>query len=211
MAEQLEARWFDAPDTRRYALPIEVLTRGQLAMLPGVEAIRLVTAALEPALRAAGHEPRLGKIVSGRGGCESGLYFDHGFAEGAVISLACPPVASEVTVLVGRSSRLLRGAVWGGGIAGCVLGWLGAHALFPGWEFRALLVCTLVGGLAVLIGGLFAAPRIPFFAGGSSGELADALHDVVVDRIDGVEPKRKKRKTRRKKQAAQPEPGRTDP
>ncbi|MFK7987575.1 MAG: hypothetical protein AB8I08_16265 [Sandaracinaceae bacterium] len=199
MAEQLDR--IDAPDTRRYVISLEALTGGRLAMLPGVEAIRLVTSSLEPALHAAGHEARLGKIVSSRASCEAGLFFDRGFAEGAVVSLACEPVATEVNIVVGRSSRLLRGLVWSGLIGGCVLGLLIAATLFPeDMDGRLKLIFGLLFGASVGVASLAAGPRVAFLAGGASSELADALNDVVVDCIDGAAPK-KKRKRRRKKSA----------
>lgn len=204
MAELLGTRWIDALDSRRYAVSLETLTGGTAPMLPGVEAIRLVTASLEPRLRDAGLEARLGKIVSGRGGCEAGLYFDRGFSEGAVVSLSCPPLATDVTVLVGRSSPLLRSLVWGSLIGGCALGLLAAAFVFPDtWDGQLKLALGLLGGVALALPAMAMGMRVPFLAGGSSWELADALDAVVVPWLDGLAPP--KRKKRRKKKRPPPE------
>ncbi|MEC7520952.1 MAG: hypothetical protein VYE22_13845 [Myxococcota bacterium] len=204
MAELLGRRWIDALDSRRYAVSLEALTGGEVTMLPGVEAIRLVTASLEPRLRDAGLEARLGKIVASRDGCEAGLFFDRGFAEGAVVSLSCPRAASEVMVLVGRSSPLLRGLVWGSLIGGCALGLLAAAYVFPDdWDSGLKLALGVLGGVVIALPALAMGPRIPSLAGGSSSELADALNDVVVSWLDALAPP--KRKKRRKKKRPPPE------
>ena len=189
MAELLGTRWIDALDSRRYAVSLETLTGGAAPMLPGVEAIRLVTASLEPRLREAGLEARLGKIVSSRGGGEAG---------------SCPPLATDVTVLVGRSSPLLRSLVWGSLIGGCALGLLAAAFVFPDtWDGQLKLALGLLGGVALALPAMAMGMRVPFLAGGSSWELADALDAVVVPWLDGLAPP--KRKKRRKKKRPPPE------
>ena len=186
----LATRWIDAPDTKRFAVPFEDLIDGDAPFPPPVEAIRLLTSRLDPPLRDAGFEPRFGKIASGAAGSEAGLYFDGGLAEGAIISLACPPASGEIHITIGRSSPLMRGAVWGGLALGGIAGFGVPALLLEDADFRLLLMSGLLFGLMVCVSMLYLAVRLPLLAGGASGELAKGLHRVVRDTMKAGPPAR---------------------
>ena len=65
------------------------------------------------------------------------------------------------------------------------------------------LALGLLGGVAIALPAMVMGMRVPFLAGGSSWELADALDAVVVPWLDGLAPP--KRKKRRKKKRPPPE------
>jgi hypothetical protein len=128
---------------------------------------------------------------------------DLGPTEGAAVTATCPKhLATEVKLVVGRSSPWLRRAMWTLLILCCVGGVLGMKALDLDWDPVPQLAVGLLAGCAVAVGLLALVARSQLLTTGRSGEVTDQLNDVVrdwVDRDPANESRKKRKKKRRRK------------
>jgi hypothetical protein len=174
------ARVLATKDEKRYQVTVSALTDGRIPVLPGDQAIALVSSSLLAAVegRRLG-QARLGKLFSNDTHAEAALYLDRSFTEGACIGARCEVLAERIELTVARSSPALRGVVWGSLAVGLVLGLLGARVLLPSADREVLFFTGLGIGLVIAVVAMGVAVRIDALAGGRSAAMAASL-DVVV-------------------------------
>lgn len=178
----------------------------------GAEAISLVYNALEPRVRMADLDDAsvsIGKIVTNQAQSECGLYVDLTSTEGAAVTATAPKfLATEVKLVVARSSPWLRRIMWTVLAVACIGGVVLMKQLDLDWDPRLDLAVGLLAGCAVAVAALAGVTRTQLLAGGRSAELTEKLDAVVRAWVDSdpanAKPKRKKRTRPKKREKKAP-------
>lgn len=174
----------------------------------GREAISLVLGALEGAVRDAElGEVSFTKVFTNQAHSECGLLVDISPTQGAAITaLSDKLLAREVRLTVARSSKVLRGAMWGL-LALCCLGGLALmKVVSPPWDPALMLAVGLLGGCAAAVAAGIPLMRSQRLAGGRSAEVTERLDEIVrawLDAdLDAPAPKKRRKKRKAKQTAA---------
>jgi len=150
-------------------------------MIDGPTALAAVVNVLSASVENKGlPAPRYGKVWSNRAQSEVGIFLDEGSREGAVVSLRCERLATRVEVRVTRSSKVLRGAVWGSLALGIVLSFVLVKSLAPsGIDPELRFVVALLLGAASGVGAMMFALKSGRLVGPRSAVLAAKLDKRV--------------------------------
>jgi len=181
--------------------------------LSGVDAITVVYNALEPLVRMADlGEVTVGKIITNQSQSECGLYVDLGPTEGAAVTATAPKyAATEVKLVVARSSPWLRRVMWAVLAIGCIGGIVAFKRLAPDWAPKLQLGVGLLAGCAVAVAMLVVIRRSRLLVGGRSEEVTAQLNEIVHAWVDSDpanaprKKRRKKKRRKRRKKAASPD------
>lgn len=147
-------------------------------MVDGPSALSAVVDVLRASVEKKGlPAPRYGRIWSNRAQSEVGIFLDEGSRDGAVVSLRCERLAAHVEVRVARSSKVLRGGVWGSFAVCIVLSFflvlsLAPRSIDPGARFfgaLSLAVASWVGAILLVV---------------KSGRLVGARSAVLAKKLD---------------------------
>lgn len=183
----------------RYTVEVADFVEG-VPLLGSVDAVSILFSQLAQHTATEGLTTRFGRIISYADVSEAGLFVDASATEGAVISVRCARIPTSITLVVARSSRLLRGFVWSVLGLGLIAGVVAAKFLLPtSWDPEPRLGLGVLGGVGLAVVVFYTLRNASWLASGRSEELARRLDRSVQDWLAGLvltEPKKKGKRKR---------------